>query len=95
MKYYLSPAGALYAYESDGSQDHLIADDFVVATPEQVDVISNPVPLPNDVIKQQIFALEATITLRRLREATLSDAGKPWLADVDAQIAALRATLTP
>lgn len=39
----------------------------------------------------QILALEAAVTQRRLREAALTDEGKTWLADVDAQIAALRA----
>jgi hypothetical protein len=38
----------------------------------------------------QITALEATVTQRRLREAVTTDAGKTWLAGVDAQISALR-----
>lgn len=43
-------------------------------------------------IFNQIATLEATVTQRRLREATLgTDSG--WLAGVDAQIAALRAQL--
>lgn len=46
---------------------------------------------PNAAIDAQIFALEATVTQRRLREAALTETGKAWLADVDAQIAALRA----
>ena len=41
----------------------------------------------------QILALEATVTQRRLREAALTEAGRAWLADVDEQIAALRAQL--
>jgi len=48
---------------------------------------------PRQEILSQIAALEATVTNRRLREAALSDAGKAWLADADAQIAALRASL--
>lgn len=48
---------------------------------------------PRGLILAQIATLEATITNRRLREAALSDSGKAWLADVDAQIAALRAQL--
>ena len=44
------------------------------------------------VLKQQIAALEATISERRKREAILgTDNG--WLAGVDAQIATLRAQL--
>lgn len=44
-------------------------------------------------ILAEIAALEATVTPRRLREAALTEAGKAWLADVDAQIAVLRASL--
>ena len=46
----------------------------------------------NENIKQQIAALEATITDRRYREAILG-IDNSWLANVDAQIAALRAQL--
>jgi hypothetical protein len=44
-------------------------------------------------ILAEIAALEATVTNRRLREAALTEAGKAWLADVDARIAMLRGTL--
>ena len=44
-------------------------------------------------IIEEIAALEATVTNRRLREAALTEDGKAWLADVDARIAALRGTL--
>jgi hypothetical protein len=47
----------------------------------------------NAAIKAQIATLEASCTERRWREAVMSDAGKAWLANVDAQIAALRASL--
>ena len=47
----------------------------------------------NAPILAQIADLEASVTDRRLREAMLTDAGRAWLADVDAQIAALRGTL--
>ena len=46
---------------------------------------------PNAAIDAQIAALEATMTPRRVREATVTDAGKAWLVGLDAQIAALRA----
>lgn len=49
---------------------------------------------PNQVIQNQISALERQITARRLREATLTDAGKAWLTGIDAQITALRAQRT-
>lgn len=44
-------------------------------------------------VQEQIQALEESCTPRRWREAVMSDAGKAWLANVDAQIAALRAQL--
>lgn len=47
----------------------------------------------NALIKGQIDALESTVTQRRLREAVLGTDGG-WLAGVNAQIAALRASLT-
>lgn len=49
-----------------------------------------PAPDPNAAVNAAILALECTVTQRRLREAALTEAGKAWLADVDAQIAALR-----
>jgi hypothetical protein len=53
-----------------------------------------PAPEPNEALDAQILALEATVTQRRLREAAITEAGKAWLADLDAQIAALRAQRT-
>lgn len=46
----------------------------------------------NAAIKQQITVLESTITDRRYREAILGTDGG-WLANVDAQIAELRAQI--
>ena len=37
MKYYKAPTGDVWAYELDGSQDHLIPSDFVVMTQAEVD----------------------------------------------------------
>jgi GrpB-like predicted nucleotidyltransferase (UPF0157 family) len=39
MKHYKSPDNAIYAYELDGSQDHLIPANFVLLTQEEVDAI--------------------------------------------------------
>jgi hypothetical protein len=36
MKLYKSPTGEIYAYEADGSQDHLISEDFVALTKEEI-----------------------------------------------------------
>ena len=39
MKHYKSPNNEIYAYESDGSQDHIIPKDFVAVTDLEVDQI--------------------------------------------------------
>ena len=39
MKHYLSPNGEIFAYELDGSQDHLIPENFTAITDEQADAI--------------------------------------------------------
>ena len=65
-------------------------------TPEEVAEIdarqSSPSVL-NAPILAQITALEATVTQRRLRESVTTTSGKTWLANVDTQIATLRAQL--
>ena len=65
-------------------------------TPEEAAEIearkSSPSVL-NAPVLAQISALEATVTQRRLREAVTTVDGKAWLANVDTQIAALRAQL--
>lgn len=44
-------------------------------------------------IKEEILALEAQQTDRRIREATLTDEGKLWLKNLNDQIVAKRAEL--
>jgi hypothetical protein len=39
MKHYKSPENEIYAYELNGSQDHLIADDFVAISEEEANLI--------------------------------------------------------
>lgn len=60
-------------------------------------VISEPAPPPapsqNDLILAQIKSLEAQQTPRRIREAVLAVDGG-WLADLNTQIADLRAQLS-
>lgn len=55
-------------------------------------ILAPPAPTARQTAITQIAELEATVTQRRLREAALgTDNG--WLKAIDAQIAALRATL--
>ena len=44
----------------------------------------------NKPILDQIQALEASVTPRRIREAHAGTDGKKWIADIDSQIATLR-----
>lgn len=47
MKYFKSPSGEVFAYESDGSQDAWIAPDLTLMTPEEVDAhLNQPSPQP-------------------------------------------------
>jgi|688.fasta_scaffold1734646_2 hypothetical protein len=39
MKTYKSPDNKVYAYEADGSQDHLIPENFVEISKEEADLI--------------------------------------------------------
>jgi hypothetical protein len=39
MKHYKSPNNEIYAYEADGSQDHVIPKDYVAITDSEVDQI--------------------------------------------------------
>jgi hypothetical protein len=89
MKHFISTAGQLHAYEEDGSQDHLIPADSVPATDEQVNASQNPALTPEQVRNAAISKIESQITPRRLREAVLGTDGG-WLANAEAQIAALR-----
>lgn len=61
-------------------------------TPEEIAEIDARKTAPVPII-DQILALEATVTQRRGRESVTTTEGKTWLANVDAQIAALRAQL--
>lgn len=85
---------------SDRQMDELRADIGSEMTPEIealiADVLANQAPLPEPTpptVLERIAAVEVTITPRRMREATLTDEGKEWLAARDAEIAALRAQL--
>jgi hypothetical protein len=69
MKYFKDAAGAVYAYEADGSQDHAIPADQVAITYEQMLTIVNPET------PAQAWARVAAaylVTVRETREAILN-----------------------
>lgn len=92
MKHYIFN-GQIFAFELDGSQDYLIVEGMIPITIEERDALLSPLAHePTTAIIDQINAIEATVTPRRIREAVLGiDNG--WLADIDSQIAELRAQL--
>jgi hypothetical protein len=60
MKHYLSPTNQIFAYELDGSQDHLIPENFTAITDSQA----------NDIREQinQTFLNSLTYVEKRLTE---------------------------
>lgn len=73
VKYFISTEGALYAFESDGSQDGLITADMRPATESEAAAIQTPPPLEgNAEILAQINAIEqATMVPRLVREGLI------------------------
>lgn len=92
MKYYIDPAGALYAYNADGSQDSVIPANFVLASTEQIDAIQNPKLTTKQIALNNISTLEASITDRRIREAILTQ-DYSFIKSINDQIAILRGSL--
>jgi hypothetical protein len=68
----------------------MLADCGVSYAADPVPIVS--VPTAREIALGQIPPLEWSITPRRLRDAILTPAGAAWLAAVEAQINALRAT---
>lgn len=60
MKHYLSPTNQIFAYELDGSQDHLIPEDYTSITNAQVDAIREQ--------KKQDFLNSLTYAEKRVSE---------------------------
>jgi hypothetical protein len=79
----MPPAGSMYMEYGPGAQVGWVLSGGVLVAP--------PAPDPNAAVDVRIAELEARVTQRRLRDAALTDAGKEWLADVDAHISELRA----
>ena len=60
MKFYLDKDGEIYAFEEDGSQDHLITDSMVEATPEQVTAKQSPPLTWRDIRAKRDHAISET-----------------------------------
>lgn len=59
----------------------------------EIEIEDQRTPGPRAEARRRIAEIEATVTPRRLREAVLTPAGASWLAEQEAAIAAIRATL--
>lgn len=90
MKHYKTPTGEVWAFEADGSQDHLIKPDMLRMTPAEV--IEHLTPKPADIAKQEAHAIESQLTTLMLAEAVISGDMKPLKALVD-KIKAAKAKL--
>lgn len=60
MKHYISPDNKVFAYELDGSQDHLIPEDYIEITNAQFDAIKEK--------REQDFLNSQTYIEKRLSE---------------------------
>lgn len=89
MKHYKDTKGKIFAYESDGSQDHLIPSDQLPISDAQADAIRNPPMLFTDIAARYLTDVRAT------REAILnrlSGIGMAAIADSDtAMVTAVKA----
>lgn len=64
MKHYTKPDGSLWAFESDGTQDHLITSEFTPVTDAALAEIRKPDP--------QVAVANQLAQLRNLREQLLN-----------------------
>lgn len=94
MRYFSDLNGDPHGFDADDPAQLALMDAIAVANSwAEITGSWPPAPSESDKIKDQIVALEATVTPRRLREAALGADGG-WLKNLDDQIVALRAKLT-
>jgi len=76
MKYFKNNGGKVWAYDDDGSQDHLIATtaERGLIPMSEAEILNHrfPPPDPNDQARQELRTLEAQLTPLMLAEAMLS-----------------------
>ena len=102
MKHVMTVIKKLYGDSWEGSVFFDENDEIKEIIPNQgcemldINRLKNEAPLveANENLKEQISALEASITPRRIREAVLSTEGETWLKGVNDQITTLRGQLS-
>lgn len=86
MKYFKTIGGKVWAYEEDGSQDHLIATapERGLAPMGEAEILNHRFPPPDPALLhiQELRTLEAQITPLMLAEALLSGDTAPLRAAV-------------
>jgi hypothetical protein len=92
MKHYQKPDNSIWAFELNGSQDHLITGDMTLIGAAELAAMRAATVNPKDEIRSRISALEVSITPRRMRDAILSG-DSSFIKQVDADITKLRAKL--
>lgn len=80
MKYFKDQAGKAWAFEPDGSQDHLITDAMIPMSEAEVLSHRNPAPDPAALAAAELRAQEAKITTIMLAEAIVSGDTEPLRA---------------
>lgn len=96
----------MYKLTNDYTIFRILDNSFIPINLENTDyqqylkwISEGNIPEPADVLPEenhvliQIRKIESTITTRRFREAILTEEGKQWIADRDAEIARLREQL--
>lgn len=58
MKYFKKMNGEVWAFESDGSQDHLITDEFTAMTEAEVESHINPPKSAEQVKSEKIYVIQ-------------------------------------
>lgn len=64
MKYYKNQSNNVFAYEEDGSQDHIIPKEYVAISEEEAYLLANPEPTPEEIQKNK------NIEMRRYLDST-------------------------
>jgi hypothetical protein len=61
MKHYKKQDGSIWAFESDGSQDHLIEQDMMLLTQAELEAIRNPAPTIDQLIAANVREIQSAL----------------------------------